>query len=85
MKKYDPDFKKEVIRKFMAGQSVASLAREFGLAESAIYNWKKALMVPHEPGGEPHTELLALRKRLLELEMENHILKKAALICGRGI
>lgn len=76
MKKYDQDFQQEVIRKFLAGQSVASLAREFGVAESAIHRWKKELLVPQAPGTESHTELLALRKRLLELELENQILKK---------
>ena len=84
MKKYDADFKQEVIKKFLAGQSVASLAREFGVAESAIHRWKNEALNAHELHGNSASELLTLRTRLRELEMENQILKKAALIFGRG-
>lgn len=84
MSKYDQHFKKEVINKFLAGQSVASLAREFGVAESASHRWKKELTHSHNGPPESGNELLQMRKRILELEMENDILKKAALIFGRG-
>jgi transposase-like protein len=33
--------------------------------------------------GEPDKEKLAMRKRIMELEMENEILKKAAIIFSR--
>lgn len=36
-----------------------------------------------EGSGEPDKEKLAMRKRILELEMECEVLKKAALIFGR--
>lgn len=63
---------------------MASLAREFGVAESAIHRWKNDTLTTQTAEGGSPAELLALRQRLRELEMENQILKKAALIFGRG-
>jgi transposase-like protein len=82
MKKYDLEFKKEVIRKYMAGQSIAAISRETGVNENVLYRWKKAMVVNEE--GEVDREKLEMRKRILELEMECEILKKAALIFSRG-
>jgi transposase len=81
MKRYDKEFKKEVIGKYMAGQSIASLARETGVNEQTLHKWKSSLVVKED--GEVDKEKLAMRKRIRELEMENEILKKAALIFGR--
>jgi transposase-like protein len=82
MKRYDLEFKKEVIRKYMAGQSIAAISRETGVNENVLYRWKKAMVVNEE--GEVDREKLEMRKRILELEMECEILKKAALIFSRG-
>ena len=44
MRKYDDEFKLEAVRKVFDGQtvaSVASVARELGVAEGLIHNWKK--------------------------------------------
>jgi transposase-like protein len=82
MKRYDIEFKKEVIRKYMAGQSIAAISRETGVNENVLYRWKKAMVVNEE--GEVDREKLEMRKRILELEMECEILKKAALIFSRG-
>jgi len=81
MRKYDDEFKREAIRKVFDGQSVASVAREFGVAEGLIHNWKKRVKA-----GSTHAEneLIELKKKLREVEMERDILKKAALIFGRG-
>ena len=40
MKKYDKEFKKEAIRKYLDGQSIAAISRETGVAESALHRWK---------------------------------------------
>jgi transposase len=81
MKKYDKDFKKEAVKKYLDGQSVASVARELGVNENTIHQWKKELL-PN--GGEEDQDKIRMRKRILELEMENEILKKAALIFSRS-
>ncbi|MGI8787766.1 MAG: transposase [Pyrinomonadaceae bacterium] len=81
MRKYDQDFKKQVIKKYLDGQSVAAIGREIGVNENTIDKWKSELI---QKDGEPDKEKLAMRKRIIELEMENEILKKAAIIFGRG-
>lgn len=81
MKKYDDEFKREAVRKVFDGQSVASVARELGVAEGLIHNWKKRVKAGNSA---EENEVIVLKKRLREVEMENEILKKAALIFGRG-
>ena len=81
MKRYDEEFKREVMGKFMAGRSVAALSRETGVSEGVIHKWKTAMVVRED--GEVDKEKLAMRKQIRELQMENEILKKAALIFGR--
>ncbi len=81
MKKYDKEFKKEAIRKYLDGQSIASISRETGVSEGVLHKWKNEIL---SENGEADKEKLAMRKRILELEMENEILKKAALIFSRS-
>ena len=81
MRKYDDEFKREAIKKIYDGQSVASVARELGVAESLLHNWKRQAV---ETSSDTDKEVLALRKKLREVEMERDILKKAALIFGRS-
>lgn len=81
MRKYDDGFKKEAIRKFLDGQSIASISRETGVSEGLLHKWKNKIV---QKDGEVDREKLEMRKRILELEMENEILKKAALIFSRS-
>jgi transposase len=81
MRKYDQEFKKATVKKYLDGQSVASIAREIGVNENTIHKWKAEII---QKDGEPDKEKLLMRKRIIELEMENEILKKAAIIFGRG-
>jgi len=37
MKKYDQEFKKETVKKYLDGQSVASISREIGVNENTIH------------------------------------------------
>ena len=81
MRKYDEEFKREALRKVFDGQSVASVARELGVAEGLIHNWKKGKILAST---DSERENIELKKKLRLVEMENEILKKAALIFGRG-
>jgi len=84
--KYDEEFKRQVVRKVLDGQSVRSVSREIGVSESQIHKWRRAVFKNGDgnQSGAEIGETLELKKRIRELEMENEILKKAALIFGRG-
>lgn len=82
MKRYDKEFKKEVIKRYMAGATIAALARETGVNEQTLHKWKSEMVRTEE--GEVDGEKLAMRKEIRDLKMEVEILKKAALIFGRG-
>lgn len=81
MTKYDKDFKKQAVKKYLDGQSVSSISREIGVNENTIHKWKKEIL---SVNGEIDQEKLLMRKRIIELEMENEILKKAAAIFSRS-
>jgi transposase len=81
MRKYDDEFKREAVRKIHDGQSVASVARELGCAESLLHRWKRDAL---DASSDSEKEVIALRKKLRQVEMERDILKKAALIFGRS-
>ncbi len=81
MRKYDDEFKQNAVRKIFDGQSVASVSRELGVAESLLHKWKRTKI---DSSSNLEKENSELKKRLKEVEMERDILKKAALIFGRG-
>jgi transposase len=85
-RKYDAEFKRNTVRKVFEGQSVASVSRELGVGEGLIHKWRRAALENGNTrqSGFELSENLALKKRVRELEQENEILKKAALIFGRG-
>ena len=64
MRKYDQEFKKATVKKYLDGQSVASIAREIGVNENTIHKWKSEII---QKDGEPDKEKLAMRKRIIEL------------------
>ena len=84
--KYDDEFKRNAVRKVLDGQSVRPVSQQLGVNESQIHKQRKAALANGD-GVKSGTELAEtqdLKKRIRELEMENEILKKAALIFGRG-
>jgi transposase len=81
MRKYDEEYKRQAVRKIVDGQTVASVSRELGVSENQLHNWKKRKM---EAATDAERDVMALKKELREMRMENEILKKAALIFGRG-
>ncbi len=81
MKRYDEEFKKAVVKRFLAGETMAGLSRETGVSTQTLHKWKTEFVRTDE--GEVDKEKLAMRKKIRELEMEVDILKKAAMIIGR--
>lgn len=85
-KKYDDEFKRNALQKVFDGQSGRAVAEELGVNESLIHKWKRAALSKGDGSrsGAEISEIETLKKRNRELEMEVEILKKAALIFGRG-
>ncbi len=81
MRKYDDEFKREAVKKIHAGQTVASVARKLGCAESLLHKWKRQTI---EASSDSEKEVISLRRKLRAVEMERARLKKAALIFGRS-
>ena len=87
-KRYEEEFKKQIVALFNNGKSLADLNREYNIAKSTIkvwierYNKTESFNVDDNRTVE-EKELIKYKKRLKELEMENDILKQAALILGR--
>ena len=82
MRKYDNEFRENVVKKILDGQSVASVSGELGVAESLLHKWRRAKL---ETSSKLEKEVLELKKRLREVEMERDILKKAALIFAEEV
>ena len=55
---------------------MASITREIGINENTIHKWKSDII---QIDGEPDKEKLLMRKRIIELEMENEMLKRRRL------
>lgn len=87
-RKYDADFKNEVLKMVESGRPVPEIAQSLGIGGNLIYYWiKQAKKGTSTPGNKPQLsfdeEKLALQKRLKEVEMERDILKKALGIFSR--
>ena len=80
---YTPEFKAEVINLIeTSGKSIAQVARELELTDSAVRSWVEAARRQPSPTATNQVGLEAenkeLRQRIKVLEMERSILKKAA-------
>lgn len=87
-RKYDADFKKEVVRMIESGRSVPDVAQSLGIGTNLIYYWIKRVKKNDETHGvKPNISFdedkVALHKRIKELEQERDILKKALSIFSR--
>ena len=90
-KQYTDEFKAQIIELADLGRPVSELAREFDLNTSLIHTWRrKASQQPQIGSGGAGAvgdqaladELRLLRRRVADLQLENDILKKAAVILG---
>jgi transposase len=88
-KRFDEDFKKQLVKIYNQGNhSYRSLSEEYGVSAPTIRTWviryndSKSFNID-DNRTEEEKELIELRKRLKQLEMENDILKQAALLLGK--
>jgi transposase len=87
-KNYTDDFKKQIVALKLNGKSTSEIAREYEVAKSTIIKWvndynSSGSFKAKDNRSEEENELLRLRKENKQLQMENDILKQAALIMAR--
>lgn len=85
---FTAEFKKQMVQLYENGKSRAAIVEEYDLTASALDRWIKQAQTTgsfKEKDNRSHeeNELIAIRKELQRLRMENDILKQAALIMGR--
>ena len=85
---FTDEFKSQMVQLYVNGKPRRDIIREYKLTPSSLDKW----ISQHKTSGSfkeadnrtpEETELVKLRKELKQLQMENDILKQAALILGR--
>lgn len=82
---FDEDFKKKMVELFNAGKPRAEIVREYELTASVLDRWitrinKTGSSKEADNRSDLENELLKLKKQNRQLQIENDILKQAALI-----
>jgi transposase len=93
-RKYDAEFKSDVLKMVFSGRPVQEIATSLGINANMIHKWRAQhneslgtsqsqpdLVIPSVSG----TEHERIKARLREVEQERDILKKALGIFSRGI
>ncbi|MEZ5202887.1 MAG: transposase [Acidimicrobiales bacterium] len=81
-KGYPAEFRRRVLDLVDAGRPIADIARDLGISDQTVYNWRRQDRVDRgvEPGlstGE-RAELAAARKKIRELESELAVHRRAS-------
>lgn len=87
-RKYTDEFKQQLVDLYHSGKRRCDICREYDIAHSLFDKWVKQAQYSgsfHEKDNQTpqQEELIMLRKENQRLQMENDILKQAALILGR--
>lgn len=86
-RKYDADFKAEVLKMLASGQTPVYVANSLGISENIIYRWKSLSQAGKKNEvltGDLAVENQQLKDRLRQVETERDILKKALSIFSRA-
>jgi transposase len=84
-KSYDEEFKKTIVGLYESGKRKSDLTREYGVSYANINNWIQKYGTITTSTGEitNNDEIIKLKKKLHEVELENEILKKAVAIFSK--
>ena len=87
-REYTEDFKRQMFQLYKNGKSSSEIIEEDDLTASTFHKWVKqdelsGSFKEHDNLTPEQKEIIELKKRLKHAEMENDILKQAALIMGR--
>jgi transposase len=82
-KRYPIEFKQDVVAVARRGElTVAEVAMDFGVAEESVRRWMRRADIDEgrREGvtSSEQAEMVQLRRRMRQLEMENEILRRAA-------
>ncbi len=85
---FTEEFKKQMVDLYNAGKSRAEIVREYNLTASALDTWisrinKTGSSKEADNRSDIENELIKLRKENKRLQIENEILKQAALIFAK--
>lgn len=85
---FTTEFKKQMVKLYENGKPKKDILEEYELTKSVLDNWIKQCrqsgsFKTKDNRSEEESELLQLKKENKRLQMENDILKQAALIIGR--
>lgn len=85
-RKFAPEFKSQAVKRVLAGQAVAVVARELGIGESLLHNWVTRHRLTEGSGAlqaEQWAEIARLKRALAQKEEEAAVLKKAVAYLAR--
>lgn len=85
-RKFAPEFKAQAVKRVLAGQAVAVVARELGIGESLLHNWVTRHRLTEGSGAlqaEQAAEIARLKRALARKEEEAAVLKKAMAYLAR--
>ena len=85
---YTDEFKNQLVQLYLNGKRKCDIVREYDISSSLLDKWIKQAtstgsFKEKDNRSEEEQELIQLRKKVKQLEMEMNILKQAALILGR--
>ncbi|MDF9761216.1 transposase [Peribacillus simplex] len=85
---FTSEFKQQIIQLYQNGKNRKALIEEYELTPSSLDRWiqqseNSGSFKEKDNRSPEEQELIKLRKELKKLQMENDILKQAALILGR--
>lgn len=90
-KQYTDEFKAQIIELADHGRPVSELSQEFEVSAGLIHTWRRKASKRSQLGSagagavgdqDGADELRSLRRQVADLQLENDILKKAAVILG---
>lgn len=88
-RRYPPEFRRKVLDLVAAGRPVAQVAADLDVSDQTIYNWRcQHLIDTGQIDGvtsTDQTELVAARKRIVELEKELAIHRRSTELLGKVV